>query len=153
MPPRPTRLSELELRAWQALLHAHERVTTTLDEDLQAEHGLSLGDYDVLLRLARAPGRALRMSDLARRVLVSPSGISRRVDRLAARRLVRRKADPEDGRAARAVLTDRGMDALRAASRTHLRGIRDHFTSALGERGLRTVATALEAVAGPHEPH
>src|ERR687888_196402 len=85
-----TELSETELRAWQALLHAHHQVTRKLDAELREEHGLPLGAYDVLLRLARAPEQRLRMTELAEKVLLSPSGLTRVVDRLVADGLVRR---------------------------------------------------------------
>jgi DNA-binding MarR family transcriptional regulator len=147
------RLTDTELRAWQALLHTHHDVTDRLDADLQDQHGLSMGEYDVLVRLARASDRSLRMSDLAERVLLSPSGLTRLVDRLVAKRLVRRLPDPDDGRASRASLTDEGLRLVRRAAITHLRGIRSHFTSQLSERQLRDVASGLEAVSGPHEPH
>src|SRR5918996_5072830 len=127
------RLTAAELRAWQALLHAHHQITTALDRDLRAQHDLSFSEYDVLLRLARAPGRALRMTDLAERVLLSPSGLTRLIDRLASRGLVERRTDPVDGRVALASLTEAGLRQLRLAARTHLRGIREHFTGRLSE--------------------
>jgi DNA-binding MarR family transcriptional regulator len=148
-----TKLSDTEMRAWQALLHAHHQVVETLDRELEEEHDLNLAEYDVLLRLARAPDRALRMSELAERVLMSPSGLTRLVDRLEGRGLVRRREDDQDGRVTFARLTERGRGALRAAARTHLRGIRRHFTDLLTEKQLRDVAASLEAVAGPHVPH
>ena len=148
-----TRLSETELRAWQALLHAYQQVTRTLDAELRIEHNLSLADYDVLLRLARAPDRTLRMTELAERVMMSPSGLTRAVDRLVEARLVRRDRFSGDGRVMLAKLTDSGRQLLRSAARTHLRGIREHFTAMLSEAQLRGVAVALEDVAGPHEPH
>lgn len=147
------RLSETELRAWQALLHAHHAVVETLDRELQEEHRLSFSEYDVLLRLARTPDRALSMSELAGRVLLSPSGLTRLVNRLETRDYVERRDAPDDGRVALAVLTDRGDAAIRRAARTHLRGVREHFTGRLTESQLRNVASGLEAVAGPHEPH
>ena len=147
------RLSETELRAWQALLHAYHAVIRTLDRELQEEHDLTLAAYDVLLRLARTPERALRMSDLAERVLLSPSGVTRLVDRLEARGLARRHEDPDDGRVAMAHLTPAGSRLIRIAAGTHLRGVREHFTSRLTDAQLRNVASALEAVAGPHAPH
>jgi DNA-binding MarR family transcriptional regulator len=148
-----TRLTDTELRAWQALLHAHHDVTERLDADLRRGHGLSFGAYDVLLRLARAPGRSLRMSELAERVWLSPSGLTRMVDRLESSGLVERDRSEEDARVMLATLTDRGRDVLRRAARTHLRGIREHFSGHLTEAQLRNVASALEVVAGPHEPH
>jgi DNA-binding MarR family transcriptional regulator len=147
------RLTETELRAWQALLHAHHDVTERLDDELRDHHGLSFGAYDVLLRLARAPRRCLRMSELAERVWLSPSGLTRMVDRLERDGLVERDRFQGDARVMLARLTDRGREVLRRAARTHLRGIRDHFTGPLTETQLRNVASALETVAGPHEPH
>jgi DNA-binding MarR family transcriptional regulator len=141
------------MRAWQALLHAHHQVVRELDADLRREHGLSMASYDVLLRLARAGEGGLRMSDLAERVMLSPSGLTRVVDRLVAKGLVNREEDPEDGRVARASLTERGHRELRRAARTHLRGIRSQFTGRLTEAQLREVAAGLEAVTGPHVPH
>ncbi|MDP9341234.1 MAG: MarR family transcriptional regulator [Actinomycetota bacterium] len=148
-----TTLDEKELRAWQALLHAHHDVVSKLDADLRDEHGLTFGSYDVLLRLARAPGRCLRMTDLARRVLMSPSGLTRMVDRLVSQGLVQRERFDGDARVMLARLTDRGRQVLRQAARTHVRGIRQHFTGKLSEAQLRNVASGLETVTGPHEPH
>ncbi len=149
----PERLSETELEAWQALLHAHHQVIRKLDRELRDQHDLPLAAYDVLLRLARAPHKALRMSDLAERVMLSPSGLTRLVDRLVSKGLVRRRTDPQDGRVAHASLTEDGVKQLRRAARTHLRGIREHFTGLLSERQLRDIAAALGRVTGPHMPH
>jgi DNA-binding MarR family transcriptional regulator len=146
-------LSEPELRAWQALLHAHHEVTGTLDSELRTQHGLSMATYDVLLRLARAPGRFLRMSELAERVMMSPSGLTRAVDRLVEQGLVKRDRFAGDARVMLAQLTPRGRLVLRQAARTHLRGIRAHFTGRLSQRQLLDVASALEVVTGPHQPH
>ncbi len=148
-----TKLSETELRAWQALLHAHQQVTRTLDAELRAEHGISMADYDVLLRLARSPGRALRMTELAGRVMMSPSGLTRVVDRLVEAGLVRRDRVESDARVMLCLLTDQGRQVLRRASMTHLRGIREHFTGKLSQTQLRNVASGLEVIAGPHQPH
>jgi DNA-binding MarR family transcriptional regulator len=148
----PTRLTDEELRAWQALLHAHDTVVRQLDAELRAEHDLHLVEYDVLLRLARAPD-GLRMSDLAERVMLSPSGLTRMVDRLVADGLVERDRFDGDARVMLVRLTDQGRRALRQAARTHLRGIRDHFTGRLSPGQLRAVASSLETIAGPHRPH
>ncbi len=148
-----SRLTDPELRAWQALLHAHHDVVQALDRELRDQHGVTFAEYDVLLRLGRTPDRALRMSDLAERVLLSPSGVTRLVDRLIVRGLLERRPDPGDARAALAWLTEEGLRLLRRAARTHLRGIREHFTSRLTEAQLRAVAAGLEQVAGPHMPH
>lgn len=146
-------LSDAEMRAWQAFLHAHHQITRKLDAELRSEHELPLNAYDVLLRLARAPDRRLRMTDLAERVLMSPSGLTRVVDRLAAEGLVRRDRFDGDARVMLAQLTDKGRLLLRRAARTHLRGIREHFTGQMTVAQLRQVAAALETVTGPHQPH
>ena len=148
-----TRLSETELRAWQAFLHTHHEVVRRLDADLQEAHGITFGEYDVLLRLARAPGHALRMGDLAERVLLSASGITRLVERMITKGLVEREVDPSDRRAALATLTDAGLQLVRLAARTHVRGIRQRFSGRLSDLQLRAVASALEAIVGPHIPH
>ena len=147
------RLSDLELRAWQALLHAHHQVIHQLDAELRAEHAISLNAYDVLLRLARAPDDCLRMTELAARVLMSPSGLTRVVDRLVDEGLVRRERFQPDARVMLARLTPEGRTLLRRAARTHLRGIREHFAGRLSQAQLADVAAALEAVSGPHRPH
>ncbi len=148
-----TKLNDLELSAWQSLLHAHEKVTTRLDAELREGHDIGLGDYDVLVRLARAEGRRLKMTELSRRAMLSPSSLTRVVDRLCAQGLVERDRSVQDNRVVFAALTDDGRRRVRAAARTHLRGIRDHFTSLMTEAQLRAVADALEVIAGPHEPH
>ena len=150
--PAP-RLSDLELRAWQALLHAHHDVVEALDDELRAQHDLTMAEYDVLLRLARVPDRALKMSVLAERVMRSPSGLTRLVDRLVRAGLVERHPDPDDRRATRATLTPAGARLLARAARSHLRGIHEHFTGKLTRAQLGDVAEALETISGPHEPH
>jgi DNA-binding MarR family transcriptional regulator len=149
----PLRLNETEIAAWQALLHAHHDVMRVLDAELRAEHGLNMAEYDVLVRLARVPDHRLRMTELAKRVMISPSGLTRVVDGLVEGQLVRRERDAEDGRVNYAILTRDGHDRVRRAARTHLRGIRQHFTSKLSERQLREVASALQVITGPHVAH
>lgn len=148
-----TKLTEAELRAWQALLHGHEQVVGRLDRELREAHGISFGDYDVLLRLARAPDGALRMSALAERVMMPASSLTRVVDRLVERKLVARHRIEEDARAMVARLTAQGRDLLRQAARTHLAGIREHFTGRLEPQQLAAFAEILETITGPHQPH
>jgi DNA-binding MarR family transcriptional regulator len=135
------------LGAWRAFLLAHARVTRLLDEDLQAEHRLSLAEYDALLQLAEADGRRLRMSTLAEQVVLSRSGVTRLIDRLERNGLVSRAACPTDARGAEAVLTDAGLGRLRAASRTHLEGIDRHFLSTVDPADLPVVERSLDRVA------
>jgi DNA-binding MarR family transcriptional regulator len=106
--------------------------------------------YDVLLELNAAPDRCLRMQDLAERVVLSRSRVSRLVDDLERERLVARQPDPDDGRAIRACLTAAGRRALRRAAPTYLRGIERHFTSQLTDAELRSIAGGLQKVVDRH---
>jgi DNA-binding MarR family transcriptional regulator len=130
------------LAAWSAFLRAHARVVRELEHELQAEQRLALTDYDVLVQLANAPDRRLRMSDLADRLLLSRSGATRLVDRLVAQGLLERVMCDIDRRGQWASLTDAGYDRLRQASPTHLRGVAEHFLDRLTAEEL----AALERV-------
>jgi DNA-binding MarR family transcriptional regulator len=130
------RLSVRELGAWRAFLRAHSHLNRTLEAELLAEHDLPLASYDVLLQLAETEGRRLRMTELADRVLLSRSGLTRLVDRLERDGLVERTACPSDARGTNAVLTEAGLRRLREAAPTHLRGISEHVTSRLTEDEL-----------------
>ena len=112
-----------ELHAWRSFLRAHATVVRRLEADLLEAHGLPLAVYDVLVQLVEAPERRLRMTELASRVLLSRSGLTRMVDRMVRDGCVRREADPLDARGVLAVLTDAGFERLKAASPTHLDGI------------------------------
>ena len=145
MPRRP---DPERLTAWRLLLEAHAAVVDRLGRELEAECGLPLTWYDVLLQLSSAPGGRLRMRDLARAVLLSRSGLTRLVDRMETAGMVDREAHPSDGRGANAVLTPAGRAALRRAAPVHLRGIDAHFArhlsdadaAALGDVHSRVVA-------------
>lgn len=134
-PPR-VRLGPDELAAWRDYLRGHASVTKALEADLVAGPGLSLAAYDVLVQLAEAPERRLRMTELADAVLLSRSGITRLVDRLERGGLVVRAPVAEDGRGVAASLTERGLDRLRGASRTHLEGVARYFAARLDPNDL-----------------
>jgi DNA-binding MarR family transcriptional regulator len=125
------RLTVRELGAWRAFLRAHSQISRELEAELVAEHDLPLASYDVLLQLAESDGRRLRMTELADRVLLSRSGLTRLVDRLERDGLVEREACLSDARGTLAVLTQAGLTRLRSAAPTHLRGISEHMTSRL----------------------
>lgn len=138
------------LDAWRAFLTAHARVVRRLDDDLRVEHGLSLAEYDTLLQIATAPGRRLRMHELAERVLLSRSGTTRLIDRLEADGLVVRCVCASDARGAEAALTEAGLGRLRTASATHLRGIDRYFLGAIEPDDLTVLERSLGCVArGP----
>ena len=128
-PPRRPNAAELDI--WRNFLRAHANITRALERELLVEQRLSLAAYDVLVQLAEAPGRMLRMTDLADAVLLSRSGVTRLVDRLEQAGLVARERTTADGRGVVAVLTESGLNRLRVASVTHLDGIVRHFVARL----------------------
>lgn len=135
------------LAPWRAFLLAHARVSRRLDEELRVEHDLSLAEYEALLTIAQAPGRRIRMGQLAEAVLLSKSGVTRLMDRLVGDGLAERSVCMADARGAEAVLTGRGLARLRAASPTHLRGISEHFLAVLDPADLDTVERSMTAMA------
>ena len=144
---RPLAARDARLEPWRSFLTAHARITRRLDEELRAEHDLSLAEYDALLTIADAPDRRIRMRQLADRVILSKSGVTRLIDRLVMDGLVERRACASDARGAEAALTRDGLERLRRASRTHLRGISEHFLAAVDDDDLPTIERAMVSVA------
>ena len=125
------------LDTWRAFLNAHAHVTRRIGRDL-AEAGLpDLGWYDLLWTLYRAPERRLRVNELAREVVLSPTAMSRFVDRAERAGVVRREADPADRRALQVALTDEGVALLRKMWPVYERGIEEHFAAHLGASPAR----------------
>ncbi|MEP6638474.1 MAG: MarR family transcriptional regulator [Chloroflexota bacterium] len=144
---RPLTAHDPRIGPWRAFLLAHARVSRRLDEELRAEHDLSFAEYDALQTIAQTSDRRIRMGLLAEQVLLSKSGVTRLIDRLVTDGLVERSACLADARGAEAVLTDRGLARLHAASRTHLRGISEHFIGAVDGGDLDSLERAMTAVA------
>jgi DNA-binding MarR family transcriptional regulator len=134
------------LAAWRALLTAHARITRRISGELGAAGLPDLAWYDVLWALHEAPGRSLRVKDLAHRVVLSPTGMSRFVDRVEASGYVTREPDPDDRRALQVTLTDAGVELLRRMWPVYERGIEEHFAARLG-RSPRSARTLLERLA------
>jgi DNA-binding MarR family transcriptional regulator len=141
-----SRLTADEAHAWSGLLAAHGCITQELDAQLRSEHGLTLTSFEVLLHLEAAGGRA-RMGELTRCTFLSAGGLTRLVDRLAARGLVRRERCPSDARGSFTVLTDEGDSLLRAATSTHVAGVRRHLSARLDPAGLRRAGDLLHRLA------
>jgi DNA-binding MarR family transcriptional regulator len=140
------RLDALEFRAWRAFLYAYARVVPMLDRELVGGVGLSFNQFEVLTWLRRAGERGLRMSDLASRVVLSPSGVTRAVDQLERKGLVERSVFEGDKRGYLAILTADGRAALRRATSVHVQGLREHFLTHMSRTELEHLVTALEAV-------
>lgn len=140
---KPISPHDPRLAAWSAFLRAHARIVRRLEAELQADQDLALTDYDVLVQLAQADERRLRMSELADRLMLSRSGATRLVDRLVAARLVERVTCDDDRRGQWASLTDAGHERLRRASPTHLRGVGEHFLGRLSVDELEGLGRML----------
>src|SRR6478609_412755 len=116
---------------WQAFVRAHALVVRRIEADLMAAHQLSLVSFDVLERLSEAPLRRLRMAELADLLVVSRSGVTRAVDRLARQGLVSREPCDSDLRGTYASLTAAGTARLAAAAPTHQAGVQFYLLDPL----------------------
>ena len=125
------RLTLQDLAAWAGFLRVHAGISRVLDAELSARHDIGLSEYDVLVFLANAPDRRLRMSELAESVLISQSGITRLVDRLVTRGYVERVKCSEDKRGAFAAITCNGLEKLIEANCTHIAGVQERFLDRL----------------------
>lgn len=141
-----------QLAPWRLFLRAHAHLTRALEHELLAEQDLPLPSYDVLLQLAESPGRRLRMTELADRVLLSRSGLTRLVDRLEREGLVERAACPGDARGTHAVLTEAGLARLRAAAPTHLAGVARHVTGRLTPEELAQLEALMTKLLDGEQP-
>jgi DNA-binding MarR family transcriptional regulator len=143
---------QLATDAWAALLRAHATLVPRLDRAMQSASGIPLRWYDVMLELAHAPSRQLRMSELGERVVLSRSRVSRIVDELVEADLVSRKHNPEDGRSAFACLTDTGLERFRRAAPDYVTAIEEQFAASLSDAELRAVAATLSKLFPPPSP-
>ena len=139
------------LDVWTALLIAHRRLTTQLDAELRAAADMTLDEYDVLYQL-RGAGRALRMSELAARVLISRPSTTRVADHLVRRGWLERRYDDADRRVVLVGLTREGGRAQARAARLHLDGIARLVESPLAGHELHCVSGALRALAADRTP-
>lgn len=134
---------QIEQTAWVRFLRAHAAVTRELSARLEAAHGLTLSDYDVLVQLYYAPERALRRVDIARAVLLTASGITRLLDGLERAGWVEKRACTSDARVSYAVLTARGAAKFEAAQGSHHRDIEELFASRFNEEERAQLAELL----------
>jgi DNA-binding MarR family transcriptional regulator len=123
--------SEAGLNAWIRLMRAHAAVTRELSARLEAQHGLTLTDYDVLVQLYFAEDHRLRRIDLARQVILTASGITRLLDGLERAGWVEKVRCPTDARVVYAALTEAGLEKFEQARTTHLADIEELFCSRL----------------------
>jgi DNA-binding MarR family transcriptional regulator len=139
-----------EMRAWRAYAETVVELTAALEADL-APHDLTLGDYQVLVFLSEADGRAMRMCDLAVRLQLSPSGLTRRLDGLVRTGLVARLPSETDRRVMLAVLSEKGAQALERAAPTHAASVRARIFDRIDRADIPTIERVFTAIhAGLH---
>jgi DNA-binding MarR family transcriptional regulator len=131
------------LGAWVSFLRSHAAITRQLNADLLNAHGLTLSDYEVMLRLSHAEHQMMRRVDLAESVLLTASGITRLLDGLERGGFVEKHSCSSDARVSYAKLTDTGRRKLNEAAETHLAGIEELFTTRYSESELDTLGELL----------
>lgn len=142
----PMARDDLGVTTWSMLLRTHAAVVRTIEREVEDATGLPLSWYDVLLELNAADGGRLRMQELAACVVLSRTRVSRLVDEIARAGMVEKQPDPADGRAAFAVITERGRKELRIAAPVYLDRIRTNFASHLSQDQLQAMRDGLEQV-------
>jgi DNA-binding MarR family transcriptional regulator len=138
------RVPESHLSAWRALLNAHTSVIARVEEDLAAADLPPLAWYDLLWAIRRAPGRRIRMAELADSLTISRGGLTKLADRLEAAGLMRREPADDDGRGLYAVLTDAGDEMLRRMWPVYARVLRETFVSAMTDDEAAVIAAGLD---------
>ena len=147
MPEEPIPLDAVEERTWRALARFFVVAPRLLDEDLQRGAHMSLSAYTILLHLSEAPGRSLRMTELANRAYLSGSRTTRLVDELIADGLAAKERNAADGRGFDVTLTEAGLAALRRAYPVHLRSVRGRVLDHVDRSTLPCFAEAMRAIA------
>jgi DNA-binding MarR family transcriptional regulator len=133
----------VQLEGWVSFLRAHAAITRELSAQLQREHGLTLNDYEVLLHLSHAEDGRMRRVDLAQQILLTASGITRLLEGLERAGYVAKETCASDARVSYAKVTDEGLEKLRSAATTHLRGIDELFLSRYSGSELTALAELL----------
>lgn len=138
-------LTEAEMRSWRAFIDTLPNLMATFEADL-AGHGLTMGDYEVLVCLSEADDNRMRMCDLAGALRLSPSGLTRRLDGLVKAGWVHRAASDCDRRVMFAHLTDEGRHKMEETAPDHVASVRTHFLSPLGAEGVQQLGVLFRKV-------
>ncbi len=139
-------LSAEQQAQWRAFRDGNALLNDALARQLDADSGLSLGEYEVLVRLSEAPGRTLRMSELADGLAHSRSRLTHTIRRMEAAGLVERTACREDARGVNATMTEAGWERLVAAAPGHVNAVREHLVDVLTPGQLEALGAAMQAV-------
>lgn len=143
---QPRWLDEAETRAWRGYRRMRALLDLQLARDLAEDSGLSAADYDVLSTVSEAPGQRLRMTDLARWLLWSPSRLSHQITRMQQRGLVAREECEDDRRGSMVVLTDHGRRTVEKAAPGHVASVRRHMVDLLTDEELAVLAALTQRV-------
>jgi DNA-binding MarR family transcriptional regulator len=136
-------LSTEQQRVWRAFLGGTTVLMDRLDRDLRTQHGLSMPEYEILVRLSEAPGRAIRMADA---VSHSRSRVTHTIARLEREGIVRRGQCSDDGRGVSAILTDQGFGVLEKAAHTHVRGVNDYLIQNADPGDIEAIGRVMQKV-------
>jgi DNA-binding MarR family transcriptional regulator len=142
----PRWLDQDEMRAWRNYVTGVAMLEDRLHRELQSGHGLSLADYELMVRLSEQPDHEMRMSQLAEDVASSKSRVSHQVARMEREGLLERRECPADGRGVLAALTEKGMRALEIAAPTHVEGVREHIIDLLSREEQEVLAKVFDRV-------
>ena len=146
IPRTKRRLSEAEIRAWESFLLAHAAATRAVEREAGWRLGLPLGEHHLLVQLARGPDVGMRPTDLAKRSLLTKSGLTRAVERLVEHGLVERRVCPTDGRSYFIALTGKGRRAVTRAAPGHVRSIAAHFADLVSSSERDTLTAVMERI-------
>jgi DNA-binding MarR family transcriptional regulator len=140
-------LDDGQQKDWRALVMATTLLYDRLDNDLSRAHGVSLAEYEILVRLSEREGRRMRMAQLADSVAHSRSRVTHTVKRLEKAGLVKRDKSPDDGRGIECTMTDEGMELLRTMAPTHVSGVRAHLVDLVSADDFRALGRVMNSVA------
>ena len=140
-------LDDDQQKDWRALVMATTLLFDRLDSDLSRAHGVSLAEYEILVRLSERQGWRMRMAQLADSVAHSRSRVTHTVKRLEKAGLVKRDKSPDDGRGIDCTMTEQGMELLRTMAPTHVSGVRAHLVDLVSAEDFRTMGRVMNTVA------
>ena len=143
-PPEPDPFTPAEFGAWRGMLRVHTTVMRELDHRLQSAHGLGVDAYGLLITMVGRPGTPMTIGELGERRNLTPSGISRSIDKLAKAGLVERTTNPADERSRLIGLTTHGLQRLREAQVTHHATVRELLLGNLSDRDIQTLGEIWE---------
>lgn len=145
-------LTAEQQRHWRAVITGTARLTEALGKQLERDAGLSLSEYEILVRLSESPDRTMRMSELAAAVVHSRSRLTHAVGRLERQGLVQRRPCPDDRRGVNCAMTDAGFAVLAGAAPGHVREVRAQLVDVLTDEEFATLGAAMDKIAPDGAP-